>query len=79
MMRGQPPLAELYRSTRRCQSVFCAMTEVTKARKDGSGTNEGIQQYYVNKIEELQVCQKLVVKLYSGQYLEIFGCTTIGA
>jgi hypothetical protein len=37
------------------------MTEIVKGRKDGSGTNEGIQQYYVNKIEELQVCQKLDV------------------
>ena len=29
------------------------MADVTKAKKDG---NEGIQQYYVNKIEDVQVC-----------------------
>lgn len=30
------------------------MTDISKTKKDGTSGNEGIQQYYVNKIEELQ-------------------------
>ena len=31
------------------------MADVVKAKKDGSSGNEGIQQYYINKIEDVQV------------------------
>lgn len=49
-----------YLESRLAHAIQYPMPEVTlRTREMGSETNEGIQQYYITKIEELQVLNAL--------------------